>query len=317
MATAALTAVEVDQHAERVMARHAKTFYWANRLMPADYRRDLWNVYAFCRGADDAADETPDRAEARALIARMRGELLRESSSDPALAGFLDVVRRRRMPLGIPLELLAGVESDIGAVRIPDERELLRYAYRVASTVGLMVCHVTGVQSPQAHAYAIDLGLAMQLTNIARDVAEDFENDKVYLPATWIAPARVEAAVRGDAPARREVEAAVRRLLALADRRYRSSDFGIRYLPRWSRWGILTASRCYEAIGGVVTARGPRYWDGRCATGKAAKAVRTVGALATALFVPKYAAWGRARPHDPALHVALDGLPGADVGGAA
>lgn len=295
--------------ADAVMAHHAKTFYWANRLIPREFRRDFAVLYAFCRLADDTVDETPDAHQARNQVQRILCDLDAGSSDVPAVSAFLELCRRRSVPLDYAHELLIGVVSDIGAIRVQGMRELLRYAYRVASTVGLMVCRILNVTDPQALAYAIDLGVAMQLTNIARDVVEDAESNRVYLPAECVDAHRVLAACRGDVRAQASVYPHILELLEVAEQYYRSADSGMCYLPPWARWGILTASRCYEAIGTRIRQRQNVYWSGRVYTPSTRKALLTLSGFGELLIRPRYWSPRFGPGHDAGLHQALAGLP--------
>jgi phytoene synthase len=161
-------------------------FYWGFRLLPADRRRALSAVYAFCRAADDIADEPADRTDPARLLARWRAEL------DAAYAG------RPRHPIGVALAdaaerfalprahfeaVVSGVEMDLTRARYETwEGDLDRYCYGVAAAVGLVAIEIFGYRNPSARQYAVNLGLAFQLTNIIRDVAEDARRGRVYLP---------------------------------------------------------------------------------------------------------------------------------------
>ena len=172
----------VLQASRAVFAAKARTFHWSARLLPADRRDDAAVVYAFCRLVDDTADEAPTAAVAAAALDRLAAELEGRAEPRPLVAAFLDTAARRGLPLDAARELLAGVRSDLGVVRIADDDALLVYCYRVASTVGLLMCGVLGVRERDALPFAVDLGVAMQLTNICRDVAEDAGRGRVYLP---------------------------------------------------------------------------------------------------------------------------------------
>lgn len=297
-----------------VMARHARTFYWASRLMPAAQRRDIESLYAFCRYIDDTADESDSPDATSAALTKIEEDLMHGASDLPPVREFLAVARRRRIDVDCGILLVRGAASDRGAVRIADEGELLRYSYRVASTVGLMFSAIVDVHGRNALAHAIDLGLAMQLTNIARDVVEDFHRDRIYLPRTWIDPERVAVAITTrDAAARRETRAAIVRLVRLAGTYYRSADAGMRYLPGWSRWAALTASRAYEAIGERVLRRGEEFWDSRTSIGAAAKLLHTLGAAWRVVADVRYRDISRAPRHQAVLHAALAGLPHANT----
>jgi phytoene synthase len=239
---------------EETLARGSRTFWLASRLLPADRRRDAAVVYAFCRQVDDLADE---RGDARALD-RLDQALV---TRDEALVGpLLEVAARRGLELRWARELIEGCRQDLGRVRIQTDEELVRYAYLVAGTVGLMCCAVLGAKMPEAAPFAVDLGIAMQLTNICRDVAEDAQPDRLQPPAP-VAPVVLE-------------------LLDLADRRYERGREGLRWLPPPVRPAIAVAAELYRAIGGVLRDRDGDPWAGRAVVPPLTQGVKAVRALA-------------------------------------
>lgn len=170
---------------------HAKSFYFASHVLPAQKQADAYAVYAFCRHVDDQIDLAPDEAaRLRALAdlshlletAYQPGEGSLENAL-PWLPAFRETIRRRAIPSSYFKDLMAGVEMDRGRVRIQTWDELDRYCYHVASVVGLIMVHVLTEPAPELLQPARDLGTAMQLTNILRDIAEDWRRDRLYLPA--------------------------------------------------------------------------------------------------------------------------------------
>ena len=172
---------------------HAATFYFASHVLPAQKRSDAYAVYAFCRHVDDQIDLAPDEAARLRALADL-SHLLHAAylpgengtsfeSSLPWLRAFRETIRRRAIPAGYFEDLLKGVEMDRGRVRLQTWDELDRYCYHVASVVGLIMVHVLTEPSPELLKPARDLGTAMQLTNILRDIAEDWRRDRLYLPA--------------------------------------------------------------------------------------------------------------------------------------
>lgn len=291
-----------------VLGRHGKSFRLAGRLLPEALLDDAAVLYAFCRLADDEVDEAQDPAEAAVAMRGLRREL-RGEGPRPLVAAFLEMARRRGLPRRAAEHLLDGVESDLGRVRVADEAELLRYAYRVAGTVGLMMCGVLGARETAARPHAVDLGIGMQLSNIARDVAADAAMGRVYLPAAWLREAGVdpEQLLKTEAdPA--AVVRVVGRVLDLAEAYYRSADGGLRWLPWRSRWTVLAAGRLYRAIGRKVRRRGVAALRDRTVVAWPEKAWQLLVATAL-LFHPAVLGW-TARPHDPRLHRALGGLVG-------
>ncbi len=249
---------------DRHFAHRSRSFSLAARLFTPDARRDVVRLYRFCRYVDDLADaEAAGRpGELRAL----RRQLLEGGSpeSDPILHDFLVLCRARQLPLGAAEQLLAASEADCGARQVESEAELLRFASGVAGTVGRLMQPIIGAEEVAATPFAIDLGIAFQLTNVARDIAEDARLKRVYLPRAWIAPETVYAAVETEEPgAVRAVDLAVERLLALAERYYESAGRGLWFIPRRNRRAVFLGLRLYRAIGLELRRRGSGAWLGR------------------------------------------------------
>jgi 15-cis-phytoene synthase len=237
--------------------RHSKSFALASRLLPRQAGENAAIVYAWCRRADDAIDESVAESPAQALV-RLRhelGELYADAApSDPVLTAFRRVLRDTGIPWQYPADLLAGMEMDVAGHEYERFEDLLVYCYRVASTVGLMMCHVMGVSHTAALRYAAHLGLAMQLTNICRDVREDWQRGRLYLPDELLARHGLGGLGRrrGQPFPDDAVEGcrgAIADLLAIADRYYDSSDAGLEYLSWRCALGVNAARRIYSAIG--------------------------------------------------------------------
>jgi 15-cis-phytoene synthase len=314
MTTMQIAPPQVLEASYRTLQRKARTFNLASHLLPRSARDDAALVYAFCRLVDDTADESSDPVAAASALDRLALEVQGHAPARPLVAAFRAAAARLDLPLRAAAELIEGVRSDLGAVRVPDDDELLRYCYRVASTVGLMMCAVLGVRRREALPHAVDLGVGMQLTNIARDVAEDARLGRVYLPATRLRRAGVEPDALLDGTAdRAAVARVVAEVLALADTYYRSADAGMRDIPWQARQAILVASRVYRAIGLRLRRRSCDALGGRTVVPWTGKIVWCSRALLAGLR-PQILGIGARRPHDAALHVALRGLPGANDG---
>lgn len=291
-----------------VLRRCGATFHAASLVLPPAVRADLALLYAMCRAIDDCADASgPDRAGR--MLDEVTSALRGEHGRSPLVRSFLSLARRHGVPLALVHELIEGVRSDLGEVRLATLDELLRYSFRVASTVGLMMCRVLGV-AREGDPFAIDLGIAMQLTNIARDVAEDAHNDRVYLPAEWVDPRVVLATsrplVRGSSGHAAPVRVAVLRLLDEADRYYESAELGMQFLPLTVRGGIRAAAWNYRAIGSQIRRSEAAPLAGRVRTSTHGKLVRTAAAVwASAL---ESFPLGPSDPHDETLHGAIRAL---------
>lgn len=292
------------------MATHARSFSWAGAFLPAHARDDAAIVYAFCRLVDDLADEAPDPETAAIDLASLRAELTGQAPQRPLVATVVPLFERRGVTLQPAIELMNGVCSDLEPVRVCNDEELLRYCYRVASTVGLMMCGVLNVTHPTALRHAVDLGVAMQLTNICRDVLEDAKNDRVYLPADRLkrAGTSTEALLSGEFD-HEATAIVVLDLLDLADRYYASADQGMRYIPLRSRFAIVVASRVYRAIGVKLRNSGGDALQGRTIVGRGTKVLESAAAIARTLRL----SLGQPQSHDRSLHLSLVGLPGTHL----
>lgn len=263
-----MTSASRDRSRE-VLRRHARSFSWAARLLPRRVRADATALYAWCRQCDDAVDLASDSRAARAALARLRAELDEiygpRDLGDPILAGFQDVVRRVGLPRRPCHELLDGMEMDLGPVRHASFDELVVYCRRVAGTVGLLMAHLFGVRDAATLAMASDLGVAMQLTNICRDVAEDERRGRVYLPTEFLGGAQFPTAGGAD------TARAVAELLRRADAFYRSGDRGLAALPAFVGVAMRAARLIYAEIGGVIARRGYDVMRGRAVVSPARK----------------------------------------------
>ena len=173
-----------------ITRREAKNFYYAFLTLPARRRRAIYVAYSFCRYCDDSVDAERSDAEKLRMLAELRDKLARcyqGQADEPLFLGLADVARQYDIPQEYFREVLAGVESDLVKNRYQNFEELSRYCYQVAAVVGLICLQIFGYKDARARQYAIDLGLAMQLTNIARDVKEDLAFDRIYLPQDELA----------------------------------------------------------------------------------------------------------------------------------
>jgi phytoene synthase len=245
------------------IALHSKSFALASRLLPSEGRDEAAVVYAWCRRADDSIDLAPasEQSEAAARLGRELDAIYGgEAQAEPILAAFQSVVIRHQIPPFYPGELIAGMAMDAHGTTYDCYTKLLSYCFRVAGTVGLMMSHVMGVRHPTALTHAAHLGMAMQLTNICRDVHEDWQRGRLYLPDDWLAAAggaTLRARLGGDLPveARGAVASVIRELLHRANGLYASGDCGIPLLSFRCAWAVRTASLVYSDIDRVILAR--------------------------------------------------------------
>lgn len=304
---------EMRAHSEAILARHARSFRLASLFLADQERLDAAVLYAICRLVDDTADECDDKTRAGIQLDGLRDELVQKRYPRPLVAEFLEVADRCELDVAVMLELIEGVESDLEEVIVADDGELYRYCYRVAGTVGLMMCSVLGVRDPKALAFAIDLGMGMQLTNICRDVLEDARRGRVYVPRTRLEAAGITAEdlLREDVD-EEALSRVVRGLLDQADAFYFSADQGMQFIPWRSRLAIVVASRVYRAIGVKLRKKGARVMQGRTVVSSFGKAMWVVRALFLWVMVsPPFAP--RGPKHQRELHQELRGLPGVEA----
>ncbi len=246
-----------------LLADGSRSFHAASHLLPLKVREGATALYAFCRLADDAVDVEggptgPGRA---AALARLRVRLDRAYAGTPiavpADRAFAVTVARHAIPRELPEALLEGLAWDAEGRRYETLEDLHGYAARVAGSVGVMMAVLMGVRDAAALARACDLGAAMQLTNIARDIGEDARAGRLYLPLAWLREERIDADAFLAAPSfTPAVGRLAARLLAEAERLYAAGTRGIGALPLACRPGIGAARLLYAAIGDEVARRG-------------------------------------------------------------
>jgi phytoene desaturase len=258
---------EVLAHCREMIRVGSKSFRLASTLFSPRTRDAACFLYGWCRYCDDQIDQAvaapEQRARLDALVTATRHALAGDPPQRPEFIALSALARRYAIPELYAVELLEGMGMDVRRERYPGLSELSLYCYRVAGTVGLMMSHVMGVSDPRALRHAADLGTAMQMTNIARDVLEDAAMGRVYLPLEWLRRAGIDPDAVGEPRYRAQLARVVARLLAEADRHYRSGNAGLRYLPFRCACAVAAASCVYAEIGRRVLRRGERAWDTR------------------------------------------------------
>lgn len=239
----------------QMLAGGSKTFFLASFFLPWRVRDPAIALYAFCRQADDAVDCADNRGAIEALLQRLDDIYDGRPANAPADRAFADAVAQFHIPKAIPLALIEGFLWDVEGRHYRTIADVEAYAARVAGTVGAMMALVMGVRDPATLARACDLGVAMQLTNIARDVGDDARMGRLYLPRDWM----VESGLDPDAfiatpTCSPRLQRVVQRLLDRAEEFYASADIGIEALPAACRPSIRAARRLYAEIGRVVEA---------------------------------------------------------------
>lgn len=313
-------------HATETMAVGSKSFATASKLFDPVTRRSALMLYAWCRHCDDVIDgqtlgfnsdinpqETPQHR-----LAGLRTQTLRacagEPMQEPAFAAFQEVALAHGIPQQQAFDHLEGYAMDVRGQLCHTFDDTLRYCYHVAGVVGLMMARVMGVRDEAVLDRACDLGLAFQLTNISRDIIEDAEMGRCYLPLSWLEEAGLTLENYA-APSQRAALAGVaQRLVLAAEPYYRSAQAGLRGLPLRSAWAVATASGVYREIGVKVRRAGTDAWARRAGTSKLEKlgllvsGAAKAGASRMASSSPRPAdLWQRPGASDG--HAAAAGLP--------
>lgn len=287
----------------------SKSFALASRVLPPRIRDDASMLYAWCRYCDDVIDgqemghgQLEDyrtgQSERLEKLKAQTVEALMGEATDPVFQGLAHVMARNAIPHRHAFELLNGFEMDVDERVYQTVDDILDYSYHVAGVVGVMMAIIMGARDEATLNRASDLGLAFQLTNIARDVIDDAKADRVFVPQMLLkkhgAPINAEALKECEAwPA---AHAAATELLDIAETYYQSARTGIKELPFRCAWAIIAALRVYREIGEVLRREGPEAWQGRVGASKRRK-------MALALSAGRPAAWRMITPT-----VSRDGL---------
>ncbi len=236
-----------------LFGKYAKSFHFASRYLEPEQRRSISALYAFCRLADDFVDEVDLSPKEIDSEVRVLGEIVTrlsngETFDHPVFCAFGDTLMKYRIPVHYLYELLEGVRMDVYSREIQTQEELNLYCFRVASTVGLAMCHIWRAIHPETLQRAADLGIAMQQTNILRDIAPDFEKGRIYIPMET----RKKFRIRREDFEARKITPNFRQLIQYeihqARANYASAEIGIRDLQPAAAFSVKVAARVYGNI---------------------------------------------------------------------
>jgi len=278
--------------------RHSRSFSFASRLLPAAKRADVERLYAWCRWCDDGVDTAAAPQEALEFVDQAAADVRRITAGTSPVAPeslwLAELVGRHALPIEAASALLEGMRSDLTPAAGFHEADLWRYCFRVAGAVGVLMCPILGLEDRRHLPHAAALGMGMQLTNIARDIAEDWRRSRCYLPIEWTDGLRPDSGPPDPARVRR----GVRTILEVADGYYTAGEAGIAALDADSRLAVRAAARIYHAIGTRIRRRGYEVLDERARVSTIAK----FGLFAGAMLMP---AGGRPRQLDDSARRAL------------
>jgi len=238
------------QQAFVITAAHSKSFYFASGLLPPKKRSAVRALYAFCRTVDDIVDESQSKRDRDKELHYWRGIV--ESGfahhDDLVASAWADTLTRCHIPRHYALQLIDGVGRDLSQFRYRTFDDLVTYCYGVASTVGLMSMYIVGFKSHEAVPYAIKLGVALQMTNILRDVGEDYRNGRLYLPLEELVLYGLTEADIAEGHVTEDWRQFMKFQIKRTRQLYQESWAGVKMLEREGQLAIGAASSLYEGI---------------------------------------------------------------------
>ena len=269
-----------------MIIKGSKSFSLAARLFDSDTRDAAFFLYGWCRYCDDQVDQAGKEASVEELHRRLqalsdatRSAFAGEPQRHAVFVALQYIAQRYSIPAHYALELIEGMAMDARGTRYPSLSDLILYCYRVAGTVGLMMSHVMGLRDERALKHAADLGIAMQLTNISRDIIEDAEMGRIYLPLEWLAAAGIAPDEIAAPNNRQKLALVMRQLLKEAARYYHSGDAGLWHLSFRSACAVSAARHVYARIGAQVLQKGASAWDQRTYVNGPCKIMVILGGL--------------------------------------
>lgn len=289
--------------AENVLASKGKSFHWARRLLKKQQAERATRLYRLCRYIDDLGDEENSVDVSKQKLLAAKKAIESGDSEDEVLIDGLSLLNECNIDKAIVLDLIAGVSSDTELVRMQDQAQLLRYCYQVAGTVGLMMTKVLDTQDEAAYPFAIDLGIAMQITNICRDIKADALVNRRYIPTNLVKDLEPISLIYPNNQQKYLVVSAVENLLASAEKYYQSGEKGLSYLPLQARLSILVAARVYREIGRQLLRENCEYWHHRISISTSRKILITLQSVISVLFTLSF--WRHPKKHDADLHKGL------------
>ena len=281
-------------HAHQAIKIGSQSFSAASQLFDNETRERAWLLYAWCRRCDDIADnqvmggELGDQSDLEARLALIRKLTAKafagEPTGDAAFDAFGVVAKECGLTPAMAEDVIAGFALDAEDWRPRTEADMMRYCYHVAGAVGVMMAVVMGVDPKDTDTLdrANDLGLAFQLSNIARDIVEDDAAGRCYLPVEWLVEQDIEPGQHTKPHHREELAEMAARLVALVEKHEAAARVGAARLPFRSRWAVLSAARIYGAIGRKVRKRGVEAWNSRTYVPRWEKALYGVRAFLSA-----------------------------------
>ena len=243
----------------------AKTFYFASFFFNKEIKQEISTLYIFCRYIDDISDSgTLTKIKAKQKLKHIIKDLKKLESKDVIVKDFIMLMIKKKIQIRTPIMLIDGIMQDLGKVKLQNLEELIIYSYKVAGTVGLMVCNILEVNKKEMKFKGIQLGIAMQITNIIRDIDEDLQRDRIYFPLEYLTIKKYEPKqILNNRELQKEFSKNIERLKEFSDLIYTNSRIGIYKLPIRFRLPIALASKLYQGIGVKIKKHQYNVWNKR------------------------------------------------------
>ena len=274
--------IDLELNSTAVLRKEGKSFYWASFFLPKTTKKNAGILYSICRYFDDIADKNCE--DKTSYLKKSINEIKNNQNNKVSL--FL---KKNKINNSILIDLIEGLILDQRQIRIQNKEELIKYSYHVAGTVGLMMSKIIGVKHEKAAQSAIDLGIAMQLTNIARDVYEDSKLKRIYIPANWIPNISLknlnsfnDISLEKD----ERISNAILKLISLSEKFYENGFAGLKYIPLSTRLGIYIAANVYKGIGTKIKSNKKKYIRERVYLNSLEKILITVKSILLFSFIP-------------------------------
>ncbi len=274
--------IDLKLNSSADLRKEGKSFYWASFFLPKSYKENAGTLYSICRYFDDIADKY---SEDQTVYLKNSIEEIRTNNNNKVNI-FL---KKNKINNLIFIDLIEGLILDQKKIRIQNKEELLKYSYHVAGTVGLMMSKIIGVKHDKAAQSAIDLGIGMQLTNIARDVYEDSKMKRIYLPANWIPDISLKNLAdpyNKTSQKDERISNAIHEVICLSDKFYENGFAGLKYIPLSTRLGIFIAANIYRGIGIKIKSNKKKYLRKRVYLNLFEKSIITFKSILLFIFIP-------------------------------
>ena len=274
--------IELELNSLADLKREGKSFYWASFFLPRNSKIKAGILYSICRHFDDVADK--HSKDQTSYLKKSIEEIKRNKNNKVNI--FL---KENKINNSIFIDLIEGLILDQKKIRIQNKEELIKYSYHVAGTVGLMMSKIMQIENRKAAKSAIDLGIGMQLTNIARDVYEDSKMKRIYLPAEWIPDISLKNLTnlnQSNSQKDEKISNAILKVISLSEKFYKNGFAGLKYIPISSRLGIFIAANVYRGIGIKIKSNKKKYLRKRAYLNLFEKSFITIKSILIFIFFP-------------------------------